>query len=446
VDLLVSRREAARRIRFGQKQGVAMGTGTPDSHWFEELANSSATVFFVLRVKPDLAFEYLNDAAENLLGWTAAEAAANPEAVLGVINAAQMDLLAEMLALAPGDETNIELTWQHRDGSPVYGRTFIRSRQREDGSVVLEGATRDVTQLHAVEAELRQSEKRYRLLVENAWDVVWTAAVNGTVTYVSPAIERLRGVTVEETMTQSLEQFYPPKSAESVRNYFRGALAAAKNGTELPPLRLEHEFFHKDGSRVSAEMQVIPHLDEEGHVREILGVTRDITERKVFEAELRRLAVTDPVTGVWNRRHGEELLSADLRQAHGDGRSLSLLMLDVDNFKAINDTRGHQAGDRVLVEIGRRLAAVCRDTDMVARWGGEEFVILLRDCALHEGFRIAENIRATIADTPFIDAGVVTVSIGVAEATGHDDLTSWVARADEALYAAKRSGRNTVRS
>jgi diguanylate cyclase (GGDEF)-like protein/PAS domain S-box-containing protein len=363
-----------------------------------------------------------------------------------VINAAQMDLLAEMLALAPGDETNIELTWQHRDGSPVYGRTFIRSRQREDGSVVLEGATRDVTQLHAVEAELRQSEKRYRLLVENAWDVVWTAAVNGTVTYVSPAIERLRGVTVEETMTQSLEQFYPPKSAESVRNYFRGALAAAKNGTELPPLRLEHEFFHKDGSRVSAEMQVIPHLDEEGHVLEILGVTRDITERKVFEAELRRLAVTDPVTGVWNRRHGEELLSADLRQAHGDGRSLSLLMLDVDNFKAINDTRGHQAGDRVLVEIGRRLVAVSRDTDMVARWGGEEFVILLRDCALHEGFRIAENIRATIADTPFIDAGVVTVSIGVAEATGHDDLTSWVARADEALYAAKRSGRNTVRS
>jgi diguanylate cyclase (GGDEF)-like protein len=90
--------------------------------------------------------------------------------------------------------------------------------------------------------------------------------------------------------------------------------------------------------------------------------------------------------------------------------------------------------------------AVSRDTDMVARWGGEEFVILLRDCALHEGFRIAENIRATIADTPFIDAGVVTVSIGVAEATGHDDLTSWVARADEALYAAKRSGRNTVRS
>ena len=147
-----------------------------------------------------------------------------------------------------------------------------------------------------------------------------------------------------------------------------------------------------------------------------------------------------------NRRHGEELLSADLSAAHHDGQPLSLLMLDVDNFKAINDTRGHQSGDRVLVEIGRRLVAVCRDTDMVARWGGEEFVILLRGCALHEGVRIAEKVRATIADTPFIDAGAVTVSIGVAEATRQDDVTSWVARADEALYAAKRSGRNNVRA
>jgi diguanylate cyclase (GGDEF)-like protein/PAS domain S-box-containing protein len=423
-----------------------MGTGTPDSQWFEQMATSGETLFYVLRVKPDLAFEYLNDAVESLIGCPAAEALADPRAVLNAIDTAQTRRIAKTLTLTPGDETTVELIWRHRDGRPIYGRTFVRSRQREDGSVVLEGASRDVTQLHEVEAELQQSEKRYRLLVENAWDVVWTTAVDGSLTYVSPAIERLRGVTVAETMNQSIEQFFPPESADRIRTYFRRALAAAKNGTELPPYRMEHEFFHVNGSRVAAEMQVIPHLDERGHVLEILGVTRDITERKVFEAELRRLAVTDPVTGVWNRRHGEDLLAADLSAAHHDGQSLSLLMLDVDNFKAINDTRGHQAGDRVLVEIGRRLVTVCRDTDMVARWGGEEFVILLRDCALQAGLQIAENIRATIGDTPFIDAGVVTVSIGVAEATRLDDLTSWVARADEALYVAKGSGRNTVRA
>jgi diguanylate cyclase (GGDEF)-like protein/PAS domain S-box-containing protein len=416
---------------------------TPDARWFEQLANRNETLFYALRVKPDLAFEYINDAVESLLGWTADEALNDAEGVLGMVDESNGARLAAALELTPGTEATVDLIWQHRNGHPVHGQTFIRSRRREDGSVVLEGATRNVTQLHEVEAELHQSEKRYRLLVENAWDVVWTTAVDGKVTYVSPAIERLRGVTAEETMHQSLEQFYPPDSAESIREYFRSALAAAKDGTELPPFRLEHEFFHKDGSRVAAEMQVIPHLDEQGRVLEILGVTRDITERKKLESELRRLAVTDPVTGVWNRRHGEELISADLGTAHAP---LSLLMLDVDKFKTINDTRGHQAGDRVLVEIGRRLAAICRDTDMVARWGGEEFVILLRDCALPGGLKVAEQIRAAIADTPFIDVGAVTVSIGVAEAHRDDDLTSWVARADEALYEAKGSGRNTVRA
>ncbi len=419
--------------------------GRPDSQCFEQLANNSATLVYVLRVKPDLAFEYLNDAVETLVGCSVSEGLADPAAVLNMVDTTHADQIAEILALKPGNETTLEFTWQHRDGRQLHGRTYLRSQQRADGSVVITGMTRDVTHLHHVEAELRQSEKRYRLLVENAWDVVWTTAVDGSLTYVSPAIERLRGITVEETMNQSLEQFYPPESAERIRRYFRRALAAAKNGTELPPFRLEHEFFHKDGSMVAAEMQVIPHLDEAGRVVEILGVTRDITERKKFEAELKRLAVTDPMTGVWNRRHGEELLCADLSQARANGRSLSLLMLDVDEFKAVNDTRGHQAGDRVLVEIGRRLVAVCRDTDMVARWGGEEFAILLHDCPLQESLTSAEKIRATIADTPFLDAGRVTASIGVAQANPQDDLRSWVARADKALYEAKRAGRNTVR-
>ncbi|MBB3603454.1 diguanylate cyclase (GGDEF)-like protein/PAS domain S-box-containing protein [Mycolicibacterium sp. BK556] len=423
-----------------------MGTseGTPDASWFEELANSNETLFYVLRVKPDLAFEYVNAAVESLLGWTPEEAMTDPEGVLGVVDASHAARLEAALELKPGTEATVELIWQHRNGNPVYGQTFIRSRQREDGSVVLEGATRNVTQLHKVEAELNLSEKRYRLLVENAWDVVWTTAVDGTLTYISPAIERLRGVSAEETMQQALSDFFPPESADRIRKYFRSAIAAVRDGTDLPLFRAEHEFFHKDGTRVPAEMQVIPHIDENGRVLEIIGVTRDITERKALEAELRRLAVTDPVTGVWNRRHGEELISADLNQAHC--QSLSLLMLDVDNFKAVNDTRGHQAGDRVLVEIARRLVGVCRDTDMVARWGGEEFVILLRGCALQDGVKLAEQIRATVADTPFIDAGAVTVSIGVAQATAQDDVTSWVARADDALYEAKGSGRNTVRA
>jgi diguanylate cyclase (GGDEF)-like protein len=179
-------------------------------------------------------------------------------------------------------------------------------------------------------------------------------------------------------------------------------------------------------------------------VVEILGVTRDISERKMFEAELTRLAVTDPLTGLWNRRHTSELLSADLAQAHRHGQALTALMIDVDNFKSINDTHGHQTGDRVLVEIATRLREQIRSTDVVGRWGGEEFVVLLRYCGLRDAMATAEKLRQRIAEVPFDTLFSVSVSIGAAELQDTDDLASWIERADAALYAAKRAGRNTV--
>jgi diguanylate cyclase (GGDEF)-like protein len=122
----------------------------------------------------------------------------------------------------------------------------------------------------------------------------------------------------------------------------------------------------------------------------------------------------------------------------------TVLMVDIDNFKSINDRFGHQTGDHVLIEVARRLGESVRGTDMVARWGGEESVILLRHCALAEACARAEEIRQQIADSSFPRVGTVTVSIGVAQLEAGDKLTSWLDRADEALYEAKRSGRNTV--
>src|SRR5664279_6457117 len=125
---------------------------------------------------------------------------------------------------------------------------------------------------------------------------------------------------------------------------------------------------------------------------------------------------------------------AERAHARRNGNAVSLLMLDIDHFKAINDTYGHVAGDEVLVEIARRLVENLRSTDMVARWGGEEFVILLRDCTLDQALVIAEKIRARIADSPFADVSAVSASIGVAEYRPDDDLASWLVRADAALY------------
>ena len=408
------------------------------------MANGSAVVFFILRVKPDLAFEFLTEAVESQIGCPAAEGLTDAAAVLGLVDPEYSDQLTALLGLVPGNEAAVELTWRHRDGRPVYSRAWFQSRQRGDGSVILEGSIRDVTRLHETQSELRLSEQRYRLLAENAWEVIWTASLDGTINYISPAVERVRGFTADEAMHQTIEETHPPESATRVVDFYRRLFAAIEVGDEPPVFRGEHEYYRKDGSIMEGELQVIPHVDTDGTVVEILGVTRDISERKVFEAELTRLAGTDAVTGVWNRRHGGTLLAADLAHARRHGRPLSALMVDIDHFKAVNDNYGHQAGDQVLAEIARRMLEAVRGTDVVARWGGEEFVIMLRDCGLDEAMAIAEKIRARIADTPFAAVGTVSVSIGAAELGPRDDLTSWIARADGALYEAKRAGRNAV--
>jgi diguanylate cyclase (GGDEF)-like protein/PAS domain S-box-containing protein len=419
----------------------------PDSDWFEQMASSSGMMFFVLRVRPDLALEFVKNAPGTVLVGDRNESGSATDvdaaSLLGQIDPDYADRLAEVLALPPGTDTQVELRWNRLDGLSTYGRGSIRSRQRPDGSVVIEGALADITELHEAETRLMNSEKRSRLLAENAWEVIWTMDLDGKITYVSPAVERMRGITPEEAMRQSLDEIHPPESAASVADYYRQVFAAIEAGTEPPMFRGENEYYRKDGSIMTGELQVIPHLDGSGKVIELIGVTRDISERKVFEAELRNLAVTDTLTGVWNRRHGTELLAADL-SARRPGQALSLLMLDIDHFKTINDTFGHQAGDHVLIEIASRLRRSLRGSDMVARWGGEEFVVLLRDCALPDALRLAEDIRAAIAELPFGAMGSLTVSVGVAEARAGEDLTTWLERADQALYRAKRSGRNEV--
>jgi diguanylate cyclase (GGDEF)-like protein/PAS domain S-box-containing protein len=411
------------------------------------MASSSGMMFFVLRVRPDVALEFVNNAPGTVLVGDRNESGSATDidaaSLLGQIDPDYADRLAEVLALPPGTDTQVELRWNRLDGLSTYGRGSIRSRQRPDGSVVIEGALADITELHEAETRLMNSEKRSRLLAENAWEVIWTMDLDGKITYVSPAVERMRGITPEEAMRQSLDEIHPPESAASVADYYRQVFAAIEAGTEPPMFRGENEYYRKDGSIMTGELQVIPHLDGSGKVIELIGVTRDISERKVFEAELRNLAVTDTLTGVWNRRHGTELLAADL-SARRPGQALSLLMLDIDHFKTINDTFGHQAGDHVLIEIASRLRRSLRGSDMVARWGGEEFVVLLRDCALPDALRLAEDIRAAIAELPFGAMGSLTVSVGVAEARASEDLTTWLERADQALYRAKRSGRNEV--
>ena len=181
-----------------------------------------------------------------------------------------------------------------------------------------------------------------------------------------------------------------------------------------------------------------PRPDDLAAVR-VKELQDDLRQRN---AELDRISRSDPLTGLANRRHLDEQLAAHAASADRHHHQLSVAVVDIDNFKGVNDTFGHAAGDAVLCEVARRLAASARVEDVVGRWGGEEFIVILPHCDLDGAVVVSERIRQAVSATPirFEDgiAILVTVSIGC---TGGDD-ERLVERADAALYAAKKAGRD----
>lgn len=161
-------------------------------------------------------------------------------------------------------------------------------------------------------------------------------------------------------------------------------------------------------------------------------------------AKLEELATTDALTGAYNRRKFNELILAEIERVRRYGHPLSLFILDIDHFKRINDTRGHETGDEVLVVLAGLIRAGIRATDSLARWGGEEFVVLSPEVMVEEAMGLAERLRAAAGTHEYSFVGKVTASIGVAQHRAGETADELFARADEALYRAKQGGRDRV--
>ncbi|WP_374242151.1 diguanylate cyclase [Zoogloea sp.] len=304
-----------------------------------------------------------------------------------------------------------------------------------------------VTERKKAEAALEDRARQLRFVLEGSelgfWD--WDIAT-GKVER-NPQWGHMLGYTFEELQhtAQQWADFVHPHDRErawaSIFDVVEGRSAAHK---------LEYRMLHKDGSiRWILDQAKVMQRDGHGKATRMCGTHTDITERKLLEEELRRQAHVDYLTGIYNRRHFMERAEQELSRAHRYAKPLSMLMLDIDHFKQINDRHGHKVGDTVLKAVADLSQATFRDVDIVGRLGGEEFAALLPETDQPAALEAAERLRATIANAriPLPGAPPVSfsVSIGVSSMDSpEDNIDALLQRADKALYKAKDSGRNRV--
>jgi len=302
------------------------------------------------------------------------------------------------------------------------------------------------------ERDFLRSRERYLTLFDHVPVGLYRNEVApvGRLTMANPAIVRMFGyASAEEFMEVDGDDFFvDPADRERWKEALLG-----QGKADMAELRLRR----KDGTPFWAAITAKVVRNDDGQIECVDGIIQDVTRRKRAEQRLREanrrlitLATTDGLTGLLNRRTVLEHLRVEFERSRRLGRPLAVVLADVDHFKSINDTYGHQAGDVVLAQFAQHILSEGRPYDLAGRYGGEEFLIALPESDTAQARAVAERLRLRTADAPAAlgaDNGLqVTASFGVAEADPETDTTieTLIRRADEALYQAKEQGRNRV--
>ena len=293
-------------------------------------------------------------------------------------------------------------------------------------------------------AELEGALARHRVVLASSLDCVIAMDARGIVTEFNPAAERTFGYPAQEAIGRQLVSLLVPEGErEAVQRRFASGLGP---GGELVGRRSEMLAMRADGSRLPIEFAVTSVPGARGDGPTFYGFVRDISERRRTEAELAYLAYHDSLTGLPNRAQVEQALELALSRARRGGTSVALMFIDLDDFKAVNDRHGHAIGDRFLTGVAERLQGVLRDSDVLARQGGDEFIVLLSDLAedpVEIVRTVGDKLLAALAE-PIEVAGHslrTRASIGVSVHPGDAlDAAELLRAADTAMYCAKATG------
>ena len=296
----------------------------------------------------------------------------------------------------------------------------------------LVGTAQDVTD----RTRAQEAAQRLAAIVQSSSDAIYSLAADGTVTSWNAAAERLLGRPAAEMLGHPIAGVWPPEQLEVNRSMCKRAFAGEVI-TEVETVRL-----HRDGTRVAVTVSWSPIRDDAGAITGVSVIARDNTQRQQLEEQLVRQALHDPLTDLANRALFTDRLEHALARGRRPGVTVAILVIDLDGFKDINDSLGHDAGDDLLTIAGMRLHGHARPGDTMARLGGDEFGVLLEDITAAEAVRSAQALLEGLANPIVLrDRDLTpTASIGIAIAAG-EDAETLLRNADTAMYAAKRQGK-----
>lgn len=393
---------------------------------------------------------FANQAYADIFGYDSPEELLKQESARDHIAPHERDRMAgyTQARLRGEDIPAYEFEGVKKDGS----RIWLENRGRAitwEGKPAIQRTVVDITERKQAQERLRAAEEQNRLILESAGEGIYGLDLEGKATFVNPAAARMLGYEVEELVGEPMHDLVHHAYPDGTRYSREKCPMYAAFTDGKTHVVTDEVLWRKDGSSFPVEYTSTPVRKGDELIGSVV-VFKDITERRQAEEELQKLAVTDPLTGLPNRRHflqiAEKETAWSLRYRH----PLSVIVMDLDHFKEINDVHGHAKGDEVLTEIARVCLNAVRGSDVFARFGGEEFAALLPMTTLSQSEALGHRLRHLVAEAAVkSDEGMVrvTASFGVAQFVDADEeIEQTLARADKALYQAKEAGRNRVRA